>query len=75
MSNLREGNTSVSDFQGDVVVRTGHPGDLGPAGLKAGDMYINETTKEEFIYDGTGWWGKSFTSTTSTSTSTSTTTS
>lgn len=77
MSNLKDTKTTVSDFVGNVVERTTHPIDEGVSGLSHGEVYVNPTTKKEFIYDAVNdkFWGKEFTTTsTSSSTSTSTTT-
>ncbi len=73
MSAIRDTKTTVTGYQGDSVTRTEHPGDLGPAGLQAGDSYVNTSIDTEFIYDGDQWWGRVFVTTTSTSTTTTST--
>jgi hypothetical protein len=77
MSNLKDNKTTVSGFTGNVVERTSHPTDEGVSGLSHGEVYVNVTTKQEFIYDkeSNKFWGKAFTTTSTSSTSTSTTTS
>ena len=75
MSRIKDNKTHVSDLIGKYRKATTAPTDKGPAGIAAGDIYIDENDKRINVYTGSSWVSKVLTTTsTSTSTSTSTTT-
>jgi len=68
MSKYTETYTTVTGLKGIFRTGTSKPTDSGVAGLKAGDVFINTTTKKISVYSGSQWADAQLT-TTSTSTS------
>ena len=71
MTKITDTFTHVSNLIGKYRTATTAPQNVGPAGIAAGDVYIDDDQRSFHIYNGTNWMGIVMT-TTSTSTSTTT---